>query len=189
MSFAAALQGKTGEQQQPQTHQVAGPATMEPRVPVALPEQEQQKAGQSVRAPNVNNLSLDKMLKVVVMMVQQIMTESNAAVLEEAKILAITKIVLNLIEKMANKIHRPLKIIAFNVNGIMKQRYEPSKQLQDLHVDVALFSVTHLNTLRTGHLIFCVWLLNVADQAHNIMILGHAMLQHAIPCSCTMQTH
>jgi hypothetical protein len=39
------------------------------------------------------------MLKVVVTAVQQIMTESNGAVLEEAKILAITKIVLNLMEQ------------------------------------------------------------------------------------------
>jgi hypothetical protein len=56
---------------------------MEPRVPVALPQQEQQKVGQSVWAPNVNSLSLDKMLKVVTV-VQQIMTESNGAVLEQA---------------------------------------------------------------------------------------------------------
>jgi hypothetical protein len=39
---------------------------------------------------------------------------------------------------MANIIHRPLKAIAFNAKGIIKQRYELSKQLQDLHVDVAL---------------------------------------------------
>jgi hypothetical protein len=38
------------------------------------------------------------MLKVVTV-VQQIMTESNGAVLEEDKILAITKIVLNLMEQ------------------------------------------------------------------------------------------
>jgi hypothetical protein len=99
MSFAAALRGKAEEQQQPQTYQVAGPATMEPRVPVALPQQEQQKAGQSVRAPNVNYLSLDKMLKVVVTVVKQIMTESNGAVSEEAKILAITKNVLHLVDQ------------------------------------------------------------------------------------------
>jgi hypothetical protein len=55
---------------------------------VALPQQEQQKAGLSVQAPNVNSLSLDKMLKVVVTAVQHIMTESNGALLEEAKILA-----------------------------------------------------------------------------------------------------
>jgi hypothetical protein len=38
----------------------------------------------------------------------------------------------------------PLKVIAFNANGISKQRYELSKQLQDLHIAVALFSETHL---------------------------------------------
>jgi hypothetical protein len=38
------------------------------------------------------------MLKVVVLVLQQIMTEFNGAVSEEAKILAITKIVLNLME-------------------------------------------------------------------------------------------
>jgi phage terminase large subunit-like protein len=75
-SFAAALRDRTEEQQQPQTHQVTvtGPATMEPRVPVALPQQEQQTTGQSVRAPNVNSSSLNKMLKVVLMAVQKIMT-------------------------------------------------------------------------------------------------------------------
>jgi hypothetical protein len=39
------------------------------------------------------------MLKVVVTVVQQIMTECNGAVLEEGKIVAITKIVLNLMEQ------------------------------------------------------------------------------------------
>jgi hypothetical protein len=99
MSFAAALRSKTEEQQQPQAHQVAGPETMEPRVSAALPQQEQQKADQSLRAPNVNILFLDKMLKVVVTVVQQIMTESNGAVLEEAKILVITQTLLNLVEQ------------------------------------------------------------------------------------------
>jgi exonuclease III len=45
---------------------------------------------------------------------------------------------------MTTRIHRPLKITAFNANGVFKHRYELSKQLQDLHVDVALFSETHL---------------------------------------------
>jgi hypothetical protein len=45
---------------------------------------------------------------------------------------------------MATGIHKPLKFIAFNANGIMRQRYDLSKQLQDLHVDVALFSEAHL---------------------------------------------
>jgi hypothetical protein len=99
MSFTAALRGKTEEKQQPRTNQVAGPDTMEHRVPAALPQHDQQKTGESVRAPNINSLSVDKMLKVVVTIVQQIMTESNGAVLEEAKILAITKIVLNLMDQ------------------------------------------------------------------------------------------
>jgi hypothetical protein len=73
---------------------------MEPRVPAALPQHEQQKTGQSVRAPNdANSLSLDKMLQVVVTVVQQIMTQSNSAVLEETKIMAITEIVLNLMQQ------------------------------------------------------------------------------------------
>jgi exonuclease III len=45
---------------------------------------------------------------------------------------------------MASTVHRPLKVIAFNVNGIGRQHYELSKQLQDLHIDVALFSETRL---------------------------------------------
>jgi hypothetical protein len=35
---------------------------------------------------------------------------------------------------MAARIHRPLNVIAFNVNGIWRQHYEFSKQLQDLHI-------------------------------------------------------
>jgi hypothetical protein len=45
---------------------------------------------------------------------------------------------------MVTRVHRPLKITAFNGNGIWRQRYELSKQLQDLHIDVDLFSETHL---------------------------------------------
>jgi hypothetical protein len=45
---------------------------------------------------------------------------------------------------MANRVHRPLKFMAFNANGILKQLYELSKQLQDLHIYVALSSETHL---------------------------------------------
>jgi hypothetical protein len=39
---------------------------------------------------------------------------------------------------MATRIHRPLKVLDFNWNYIGRQRYELSKQLQDLHIDVAL---------------------------------------------------
>jgi hypothetical protein len=69
MSFAAALRGKTEEQQRHRKHQMAGPDAMEPKVPVALPQNEQQKTDQSFRAPNVNSWSMDKMLKVVVTVV------------------------------------------------------------------------------------------------------------------------
>jgi hypothetical protein len=45
---------------------------------------------------------------------------------------------------MAGRIHRPFKIIAFNANDIRRQGYEISKQLQGLHINVALLSDTHL---------------------------------------------
>jgi hypothetical protein len=38
----------------------------------------------------------------------------------------------------------PLKVLEFNANGIGRQRYELSKQLQDLNVEVVLFSETQL---------------------------------------------
>jgi hypothetical protein len=50
---------------------------------------------------------------------------------------------------MANRVHRPLKVTAFNVNGNGRQRYEFSKQLQDLHINMALFSETHLTPHET----------------------------------------
>jgi hypothetical protein len=45
---------------------------------------------------------------------------------------------------MAARFHRPLKVIAFNKNGIWRRRCELTKQLQDLHIDVVLLSETHL---------------------------------------------
>jgi hypothetical protein len=67
VSFAAALRGRTEQQHRPQTCQVevAGPVTMEPRVPVPL-HQYEQHAGQSVGAPIVNSLPLNNsMLRTV----------------------------------------------------------------------------------------------------------------------------
>jgi hypothetical protein len=49
MSFTAALRGKTEEQQQPRTNQVAGPDRMEHRVPAASPQHEQQKQVSQLR--------------------------------------------------------------------------------------------------------------------------------------------
>jgi hypothetical protein len=44
---------------------------------------------------------------------------------------------------MATKVRRPLKIIAFNADGISRQRYELSKQLQNQKIDVAPLSETY----------------------------------------------
>jgi hypothetical protein len=49
---------------------------------------------------------------------------------------------------MATRVHRLLKVIAFNANNIVRQLYDLSKQLEDLRVDVALFSETHLKLMR-----------------------------------------
>jgi hypothetical protein len=49
---------------------------------------------------------------------------------------------------MATRVHRPIRVLALNANGIGRQRYELSKQLRDLHVDVAQFSETHLKPMR-----------------------------------------
>jgi hypothetical protein len=71
--------------------------------------------------------------------VQKITTEFSETVSEE------DKIILNLMtHKMVARVHRALKVIAFNANYVWRQHYELSKQLQDLHIDVALLSDTHL---------------------------------------------
>jgi hypothetical protein len=102
-AFVAALRGSTEQQQRPQTHQVAvvGPGSMESRVlvpPVFLHQHEQQVTGQSVGVPNVKNMPLDNMLRIVTV-VQQIMTEFNGAVTEEEKTVVITKSVLNIMKR------------------------------------------------------------------------------------------
>jgi hypothetical protein len=43
---------------------------------------------------------------------------------------------------MAVRVHWHLKVIAFNANGTRRKCYEPRKQLQDLHLDVDVFSET-----------------------------------------------
>jgi exonuclease III len=53
---------------------------------------------------------------------------------------------------MPTTVHRPLKITAFNANGIGRQAYEVRKQLQDLKIDVALFSEMQLKP----HMRFCI---------------------------------
>jgi hypothetical protein len=74
---------------------VADPSSAgKPNVP--SPEQ-QQETGQPVRAAIVNSQLLDNMVRVVAV-VQQIMTEVNGAVSDKDKIVAITKILLNLMK-------------------------------------------------------------------------------------------
>jgi hypothetical protein len=96
LSFAAALRGGTAQQQQdPQARQlpVADPVT---GTQARKPAPGHQKSGQSVPAPAVNSQPLDTVR--VVTVVQQIMTELSDAVSEEDKIMAITRIVLNLMK-------------------------------------------------------------------------------------------
>jgi hypothetical protein len=59
----------------------------------------------------------------------------------EDRIMATTRIVSNAWSKIAARVHRHLNVVAFNPNGIARQRYGHSKQLQELHINVAL---THL---------------------------------------------
>jgi hypothetical protein len=98
LSFAAALRNNDEQQQQPhlQRASVAGPNPVGKRsVPAPVLQKD---AGQSVPATDVNSPPLDNMLRVVTV-VQQIMTEFNCAVTEEDKMVAITKIVLNLLKQ------------------------------------------------------------------------------------------
>jgi hypothetical protein len=46
---------------------------------------------------------------------------------------------------MAATVHRPIKVVAFNATGILRQAYVLRKQMQDLKIDVALFTEIHLN--------------------------------------------
>jgi hypothetical protein len=97
------LRGGTPGQRRP-----AAAATPGTHVPVASPpipvKQNipapalQQKTGQSIQAPHVSSQPFDNMLKVVTV-VQQIMTEVSGALSQEEKIVAITKIVLKLLNQ------------------------------------------------------------------------------------------
>jgi hypothetical protein len=53
---------------------------------------------------------------------------------------------------MAATVHRPVKDVAFNANGIGRQAYELLKQMQDLKIDVAVLTETHLKP----HMRFCI---------------------------------
>jgi hypothetical protein len=70
---------------------------VESRTPGPPLQKDQQPTVQSVRAPKVNSAPLDNMLRVVTI-VQQIMTEFNGVVSKD-KIVAITRIVLNIMKQ------------------------------------------------------------------------------------------
>jgi hypothetical protein len=98
VSFAAALRGSAEQQQQTKANQV--PVTSPPAAGINhIPAPAlQRETGQSVQAPNVNSQPLDIMLRVVTV-VQQIMTEFSGAVSERDKLMAITKIILYLMQQ------------------------------------------------------------------------------------------
>jgi hypothetical protein len=96
VSFAATVRGNTQQElQEPPGPSAAQQVAEKQSAPA--PAQPQQ-SGQSVRAQKANSQPLDDMLRVVTV-VQQIMTELNGSVSEEDKIVAITKIVLNLMKQ------------------------------------------------------------------------------------------
>jgi hypothetical protein len=72
---------------------------------------------------------------------------------------------------MAAGFRRPLKVIAFNANDIWRRCYELSKQLQDLHIDVALLSETHLKPQRGSlfQIITCIGL--TASREENTFLI------------------
>jgi hypothetical protein len=80
VSFAAALRGSKEQSQRPPAPQV--PAAVEK--PSALASVRQQESGESVPASSVNSLPLNNMFRVITV-VQQIMSEFNGAVSEEAQ--------------------------------------------------------------------------------------------------------
>jgi hypothetical protein len=98
--FRSTRNGTRGstDQQRPQARQVPAAGQPRPEKQSVLTPAPPHKTGQSVQTPHVNSKTLDNMLRVVTV-VQQIMTEFNGAVSEEDKIVAITKIVLNLMKQ------------------------------------------------------------------------------------------
>jgi hypothetical protein len=92
---------------------------------------------------------------------------------------------------MATRIHRPLKDIAFNGNGIMKQRYELSKQLQDLYVDVAVLSETHLKPHERffiSNYLFIVPTATRVEKAELSLRLGEALVNSEILLACVYKS-
>jgi hypothetical protein len=98
LSFAKALQSKADQTQQSHSRQAAAAAPVIVDQPRVQTPPKWQEADQSTPGQIVNNLPLNNMVTVVTV-VQQFMTEYNGAVSKEAKIQAISKIVLTLLEQ------------------------------------------------------------------------------------------
>jgi hypothetical protein len=97
-SFAATLQNKVEQQQQPQIHRVPAGRSCRSRKEERPISCATAKCRSVIPAPDASSLPLDNMF-IVVPVVQQIMTEFNGAASKEDKIVAITKIVLDLMEQ------------------------------------------------------------------------------------------
>jgi hypothetical protein len=98
VSFAAAFRDGASQEQRPLPRHL--PVTVPPEArksSVPVPAQ-QQKRCQSVQASHVSSQPFDNMLKVVTV-VQQIMTDVSGAQSQEEQIVAITKIVLKLMNQ------------------------------------------------------------------------------------------
>jgi hypothetical protein len=92
LSFAAAMRGEKS------TTPTLQEAAEGPKNSPLVATKRQHEPGPSIPANNVNSLPLDNMFRAV-SAVQQIMTELSGAACEESKILAITKIVFNLMKR------------------------------------------------------------------------------------------
>jgi hypothetical protein len=95
VSFVAALRANTQQKQTLHHAPQAGNSRIAEMGTPTMVQQQQKVTGQSAQASNVNSASLDNMFRVATV-VQQIMTGLNDATSEEEKIVAITRIVLNL---------------------------------------------------------------------------------------------
>jgi hypothetical protein len=98
MSFKEALQSKADQTQQSHPRKDAAAATATVDQPRVQTSPKWKRASQSAPTQIVNSLPLDNKVRVVTV-VQQFMTEYNGAVSKEAKIQAISKIVLTLLEQ------------------------------------------------------------------------------------------
>jgi hypothetical protein len=87
LNFAAGIRGRREQNQRTQATQVAA-AVERPSAPTSVLQRE---TGQSVPASNAKSLPLDNMFRVITV-VQQIKTEFNGVVSDEAKVVVITKI-------------------------------------------------------------------------------------------------